>query len=141
MRSVRFWAYGDGNIVGLHSTTLEITREDTLTKRGTCIVGVRSNLSLSELDAEIRSLAKQPTTTIRLAMAVAGLSEEIVGRGSTGLTYSDNTSMVARKSTYECGRTLMVQADKAASDLSRAFVKATKKPGAQIDCELSFISQ
>jgi hypothetical protein len=141
MRSVRFRAYGHENIIGLHRTTLEITREDTLTRKGTCIVAIGSNLSLSELDAEIKSLAKQPTTAIRLVMAVAGLSEEIAGRGSAGLTYSDNTSMVARRSSYECGRTLMVQADKAASDLSRAFVEATKKPGAQIECELFFISR
>jgi len=104
-------------------------------------VGVRSDLSLSGLDADIRMLARQSTTTIRLVMTVAGLSEEISGRGSAGLTYSDGTSMVARKSSYECGRTLMVQADKAASDLSRIFVEATKKPDAQIECELIFISQ
>ncbi len=138
MHSVRFRAYGHENIIGLHKTTLEITREKALTRKGTCIVGVGSNLSLSELDTEVRNLAKRPTTTIRLVMAVAGLSEEIVGRGSAGLTYSDNTSMVARRSSYECGRTLMVQADKAASDLSRVFVEATKKPGAQIECELFF---
>jgi hypothetical protein len=141
MLSVRFLAHGHQNVISEHRTTLEITRETDLTKRGTCIVGVKSSLSLSDLNAEIKSLARVPDTTIRLLMTVDGLTEEVTGHGADGLTYTDQTSMVTRKSAYTCGRTLMVHADRAASDLDRDFVDRLKTPDAVMECRLVFVSR
>jgi hypothetical protein len=73
-------------------------------------------------------------------MSIDGLTEEVTGTGSPGLTYTDLTSMVARTSIFECGRTLMVNADKAASDLSRDFVDKLKRNGVLIDCELLYLT-
>ncbi len=141
MCRVRFNAYGHQNIMGEHKTTVELTSEDYLSPRGTCIIGVRTDLTLNELDAEFKQLALLGTTTIVLKMSVDGLEEEVTGTGGSGLTYSDPTSMVARTSSYECGRTLMINADKAASDLSRNFVERLKDSKAVIDCELIFSTQ
>ena len=41
---------------------------------------------------------------------------------------SHPTDMVVRKSGYICGRTLAINADKAACDLSRALVEKLKNP-------------
>ncbi|MFW9974345.1 MAG: DUF371 domain-containing protein [Candidatus Thorarchaeota archaeon] len=141
MQRVHFKAYGHENIVGKHKTTVELTTEKQLTKQGSCIVGVCVDIALSDLDSEIKRLASQSSTKIILKMSVDGHIEEVSGTGSSGLVYLDSTSMVARKSSYECGRTVMVNADKAASDLSREFIDKLKEPGAVIDCELIYIKQ
>jgi hypothetical protein len=141
MYRVQFQAFGHENIIGEHKTTVELTSEESLTQRGTCIVGVRSTLTLSELSPEIKQLIKLDTTKIVLIMKVNDTIERVSGRGGLGLTYSDTISMVARTSTYQCGRTLMINSDKAASDLSRKFISRLKSKDARIDCELQFITQ
>ena len=96
-------------MIGDHRTTVEITSESNLTPRGTCIVGVQADMTLQSLDSQVKQLAKSPNTRIVLKLAAADLTEEIEGRGNSGLTYSDSVSMVARKSSFVCGRTLMVK--------------------------------
>jgi hypothetical protein len=138
MRTVDFHAYGHPNVIGKHKTTLEITTEEKLTSRGTCIIGVRTNQTLRDLDDEIKTLAKSTRTQIQLTMSVEGLVESIMGRGSPGLTYSDPISMVARTSSFECGRTVMVGADRVASDLDRRFVQKLRNPNIAIKCQLIY---
>ena len=139
MHLVRFKAYGHENVIGNHKTTTEITTENFLTKQGTCIVGVRATQKLSDLSSEIKELVTLETTIIILIMEINGLVEKITGTGGKDLTYSDSTSMVARTSSYQCDRTLMINADKAASDLSREFIGLLKNESAEINCELQFI--
>ena len=140
MRRVTFFANGHQNIIGEHRTTVEITTESFLTKRGTCIVGVQANLSLRRLGEEFKTLASSIDTQIILRMRVEDFVEEISGTGSPGLTYSDDVSIVARTSSFECERTVMVNADKAASDLNRQFVEKLKNADIVIECELDFIN-
>ncbi|MHA1966150.1 MAG: DUF371 domain-containing protein [Candidatus Thorarchaeota archaeon] len=141
MQRVQFNAYGHENVIGEHKTTVELTSEDHLTKQGTCIMGVCSDMTLNQLDSRIKKLASLSNTKIGLRMSIDGLSEEITGTGSPGLTYMDPISMVARTSTFECERTLMVNADKAASDLNREFVDRLKVNGVVIECELIYITK
>jgi hypothetical protein len=138
---MQFRAYGHPNVIGNHRTTVEITSEPTLTLRGTCIVGVGADMTLQSFDSQVKELAKSPNTRIVLKLTVADLVEEIEGRGDPRLTYSDSVSMVARKSSFACGRTLMIEASKAASDLNRSLIERLKQPETAIDCELLFISE
>ncbi|MFW9943509.1 MAG: DUF371 domain-containing protein [Candidatus Sifarchaeia archaeon] len=141
MSRVQFQAYGHANVMGSHRTTVEITSESTLTPRGTCIVGVRADMTLQSLDLQVKQLAKSPNTRIILKLNVEDLVEKIEGRGDPRLTYSDSVSMVARKSSFVCGRTLMIEANKAASDVNRSLIERLKQPETVIDCELLFISE
>ena len=141
MRRVVFHAYGHVNVKGNHRTTAELTSEDFLTTKGDCILGIRSDLTLDSLDDEIKTLARSKNTKITLRIAIGNLSDEITGHGSPGLTYEDSTSMVARTSNYECGRTLMIEADKAASDINRDLITKLQNPDAIVECELLFITQ
>lgn len=138
VRHVSFLASGHENVIGDHKTTLELTSETFLTRQGTCIMGVRSELVLHALEDDIKSLARSKSTEIRLTLSIDGRKEEIIGHGSPGLTYADRTSMVVRTSSFECPRTLMVRADKAASDLDREFVERLKSPEQRIACEILF---
>lgn len=141
MHLVRFKAYGHENVIGEHKTTVEITTEDYLTKQGTCIVGVQANQKLSDLAPKIRELVTLETTKIVLVMEVEGIIEQVTGTGGQNLTYSDSVSMVARTSSYQCERTVMINADKAASDLSREFVRLLKRNEVEMNCELHFIPE
>lgn len=141
MLRIQFKAFGHENVIGEHKTTVELTSERHLTKQGTCIMGVRADITLNQLDSKIKKLALSSNTKIVLRMSVDGLTEEVTGTGSPGLTYTDPISMVTRTSTFVCGRTLMVSADKAASDLNRDFVDRLKASGVVIECELVYITQ
>lgn len=98
-------------------------------------------MTLQSLDSQVKELVKSPNTRIVLKLTVADLVEEIEGRGDPRLAYSDSVSMVARKSPFVCGRTLMIEANKAASDLNRSLIERLKQPETAIDCELLFISE
>lgn len=141
MYCVTFKAFGHENVVGEHKTTVEITSENFLTRRGTCIIGIRATQTLADLDSTIKKLASSEATKIVLVMEVNGIVERVAGTGGSDLTYSDSVSMVTRTSSYQCGRTLMIHADKAASDLSKDFIDSLKDNRAVINCELQFIDQ
>ena len=141
MHRVDFVAYGHENIIGKHKTTVEITSENTLTLQGTCIIGVRMSQKLCDLSDDIKKMVKSERTRIHLKMKVDDECEEVVGYGSPRLTYESSISMVARTSSFECGRTLMVKADKAASALSSKFIALLTKLDIQIDCELIFVNE
>lgn len=98
-------------------------------------------MTLQSLDLQVKQLAKSPNTRIILKLNVEDLVEKIEGRGDPRLTYSDSVSMVARKSSFVCGRTLMIEANKAASDVNRSLIERLKQPETVIDCELLFISE
>jgi len=140
MLSTTFLAFGHENITGEHKTTLELTSEDFLTPKGSCIVGIKSTLTLNALSLEIKQLACLETTQIVLIMKIDEIEETVTGHGGPGLTYSDSISMVARTSSFQCARTLMINADKATSDLSRDFIEAVKNRDAVLTCELRYIT-
>ena len=102
---------------------------------------MQATQKLSDLAPEIRELATLETTKIVLVMEIADIIEQVTGTGGQNLTYSDSVSMVARTSSYQCERTLMINADKAASNLSREFVRLLKKNGVVMNCELHFIPE
>ena len=140
MPDVRFLAYGHENVVGKHRTTLEITTESFLTSQGTCIVGIKANKTLAGMSAEIKRLARLESTVIVLRLSLGDEVQEIRGRGGSGLVYTDHTSMVARTSSYQCGRTLMIRADRAASDLDREFVSRLADNSAELVCEITYVN-
>ncbi|MBD3405818.1 MAG: DUF371 domain-containing protein [Candidatus Lokiarchaeota archaeon] len=139
MTNVKFSVYGHENVMATHRSTLELTSERTLTKRGNCIIGTKANLTLRDLSDEIKQIAKHSDTKIILRMQIGGKSEVIKGSGGNGLTYTNGISMVIRKSNFECDRTLMIKADKASIDLDREFVELAKNPNQIVHCTLEFI--
>lgn len=56
-----------------------------------------------------------------------GLSETIRAKGSEDMTFSDQTSIVVRRSSYLDGRTVGILADKAARDIDRGLADALKE--------------
>lgn len=124
----RFDVWGHPNITARNEVTFEFTREGHLTRRGDCIVGVRSEKGARDLSQEFKALARNGSAKIVVEVIVGGLSFTIVGRGSPDLSFSHPTDLVGRKSIYTSDRTFMIAADKAAIDFPRRIIEAMKKP-------------
>ncbi|MHA1298700.1 MAG: DUF371 domain-containing protein [Candidatus Helarchaeota archaeon] len=130
-----FYAFGHTNILATHKTTFEFTKEETISKRGNCIIGVAANKSISDISEKFKAKAKK-RVQIRCILMVDNLKEEILGYGHEALTFSHPTDIVIRKSNYICPRTLMIRSNKAAKDLDRKFIELIKKPETQINIKL-----
>jgi uncharacterized protein len=126
MLSDTIHAKGHHNILATHKTTLQITKDDSISKRADCIIAVSADKSLSDLASDVKTALSSNTAKMRLTIKAGHVSEVITGFGSTNLSLSDTDDMVVRKSGFVSGRTLMIGADKAARDLDRAFVDKLK---------------
>jgi len=131
-----FRARGHPNIVAGHATTLMVTRDERLTRRGDCVVAVGADASLADLPEELKTAARSSEAMVSLTMEVGGESFTVKGRGHPNLTYSSGLDMVARRSRYTCGRTLMVEADAAASDIPQSIVGLLRSPDAEVKVTL-----
>ncbi|HJW66005.1 MAG TPA: DUF371 domain-containing protein [Candidatus Bathyarchaeia archaeon] len=116
-------ASGHENIEATHPTTLEITKEKRLSRRGDCIIVVGADKSFADFSDEFKESLRKPNAKLTLTIEVNGIIEQINAHGSPNLILTHPSDMVVRKSTYVDNRTLAVNADKAASDLSREFVE------------------
>ena len=130
-------ASGHPEIRATHSMTLEITKETHLTKRGDCIVATCASKGCADLSPEFSKLMRNNQTHVTLKIEAGELSEIITGRGDTKLTLTHPTDLVARKSNYTCNRTIMVHANKSASDMNREFVRMIRDPRTRIRIELT----
>jgi len=118
-----FEAWGHENVKATHKTTLEVTREEYLTPRGDCIVGVRAEVGAAGLPGWLREAARDPRSTIVVVLCAEGVCDAVAGRGDPRLTLDDEDRIVVRRSDYVDGKTLMVGASKAARHLRRDLVE------------------
>ena len=125
-------AHGHAMISATHAKSFEITRESNLTMRGDCIVAVGSSKGAADLSDEFRRAARNDSAKIIVVLSAEGAEERAHGRGSSKLSLNHPTDLVARKSNYTCGRTLMISSDIAARDVSRRFVRLIRKPSCRI---------
>ncbi len=120
---VAIFAHGHENIQATHETTLEITKEPTLTKRGDCIIAVEATNGAADLPLEFKEATRKKDAQITITIEAGELKEIVRAKGSSRLLFTHPTDLVVRKTDYVCGRTLAIAADKAASDLSRKLVE------------------
>jgi hypothetical protein len=126
-----FRAKGHPNITARHKTTLEITKENYVTKKGDCIIAIESEKSVKDLNDEIKESIKRKWF-IALVIRVEDLIDYVLGVGDPRLSLEDPVRIVVRKSNYIDRKTLMIKANKAASDLNRDLVKKLKINNADI---------
>ncbi|MBU7033382.1 MAG: DUF371 domain-containing protein [Theionarchaea archaeon] len=118
-------ACGHENILATHPTTVEITREKHLTKRGDCIIGVDASHALADLQDTLIPLRGREVTLI---LSVDDLRDTITGYLHPDLKFTDDKVIIVRKSAFLCARTLLIHADKAARDINRDLIEKMKDP-------------
>jgi hypothetical protein len=123
--------HGHPNVLCFHKKSIEITREPELSRRGDCIIGVKSDKGCSHLDHRLRHAIGRDEAEIRIEIVVGDLSLKISGRGNCDLSAIDKRDIVIRKSIFCCPRTLSVLCDKAAADIPSVMVKKLQDPATE----------
>ena len=119
-------AKGHENIRAMHPTTFEITKENRVTPKGDCIIGISANKSPKQFNRFFKNIARKENSTLLAVLLADNVYDYVVGRGSKELTFNDNLRMVFRKSSYISDNTVMINADKAAKDINRELIGKLK---------------
>ena len=127
---------GHKNIQATHKTTLEFTKQKSLTQKGNCIVVVNVDKGFTDLDQAFIKLCKSEECKITVIIESNGISDEIIGFGHPELTFQDATDMVIRKSSFICPRTLMIRSNKAARNLNKQLISKLQDERANVRIEL-----
>ena len=114
--------YGHPNIISSHPTTMEITKDTHLTRRGNCIVGVCASKACSHLRQNIRSNLCKDEGVVKIELIVEPYSFSIFGSSSSKLILSHHHDIVIRKSSYVDSRTLSIQCNMSSLDVPRSII-------------------
>jgi uncharacterized protein len=115
--------YGHPNIRSLHAKTIEITKDEHLTPRGDCIIGVKANKACTDLDQSLKHKLRSNSSLVKIEIIVGDESFLISGRGDERLSMLNAHDIVVRKTNFVCPRTMSVLCNKASSDMPRKLVK------------------
>ena len=126
------FAHGHKNILATHKTTIEITKETELSKKGNCIIAVGANKAINELSEDFKKKLRSKNSKLTIQIEVNGLNDELIAKGFPILILTNTRDMVIRKSSYICDRTLAIKSNKAANDLSRKLVMKLRNPKQQV---------
>ncbi|MCP8321646.1 MAG: DUF371 domain-containing protein [archaeon] len=118
--------FGHPLIKATHKTTFEITKEEKISLKGDCIVGVKANKSCKDLNDQLKRLITN-NVPIKITVHVGKYVFEANAMGHPSLTITDENDIVVRKSNYVCPRTLAIKSDKAAIDMPRDMVLMLNK--------------
>ena len=119
----KIMAKGHENVLSLHKSTFEITKDNDLSLAGDCIIGLDIDKSMEDFPDEFKEKLANDDTKVIVELKTPNASDTIEGYGHHDLTLSHPTDIVCRKSTFVCSRTLMIKSNKAAIDLNRDLIK------------------
>ena len=129
----KFHAFGHPNILATHKTTLEFTKDEELSLKGDCIIGVKADFDLKSIKKFIKSLK---SNNIKIIIKAGKHKEEINGKINPG--FNSDKELVMRKSDFVSERTFALKADKAAFDLKRQLASHLKEEKNKIDIKCIF---
>ena len=122
---------GHSNVQSLHTKTVEITRDEHLTPRGDCIIGVRASKACADLGEPLKRRLRANDSIVKMEIMVGGETFTMAGRGDERLSMLNPHDIVIRKTNFACPRTVSVRCDKASSDIPRKMVKLLQDSNAK----------
>jgi hypothetical protein len=131
------FAHGHRNIQATHKSTLEITKENQLSKKGDCIIAVSADKTIADLNPKFKGSLRNENAKMTMLIEAGGIVEVVNASGSRRLILAHPTDIVVRKNGYVCSRTLAINADKAAWDLSRKLVERLRNPKQKVKITLT----
>jgi uncharacterized protein len=123
----RITFHGHENILGTHKNTLEITKDECMSKRADCIIGVGAEKGCADLCSETKRWLWDGKW-LGLEIRCAHVSFSFVGRGSSTLDLKDPNEIVFRKSDFTSSRTLALRCSHAACDIPRKMISFLQDP-------------
>ena len=95
-------AKGHENVLSLHKSTFEITKDKELSLSGDCIIGLDIDKSMEDFPDEFKEKLANEDTKVIVELRTPNASDTIEGYGHHDLTLSHPTDIVCRKSTFVC---------------------------------------
>lgn len=118
----KIYAYGHSNISCSHNTTIELTKDNFISKRGTCILGISASKACFDLNSELKKRIRNGEK-IKVTIKVDNISDSFYGFGNNKLQLSNPKDIVFRKSEYVCDRTVLIKCSKSSKELARNIIK------------------
>jgi putative hydrolase of the HAD superfamily len=129
-----FSARGHKNILATHKNTLEFTKDNELSLDGDCILGVKADFSLVEL----QKLAKG-NNKLRMRISAGGVSDTVEFETNKG--FSSDRELVLRYSEFSSDRTFGFRATKAANQLDRKLVENMADPAQEMTIDIESMTK
>lgn len=145
-----FTCHGHENITCKHKTTLEFTKDEDLSLKGDCIVGVKADFQLNKIKEFIKSLGNNRKITIIIKTMKTddnkNYNEKNINKNNNynnkkiiekinaeiNPNFNSDKEMVIRKSDFIDKRTFAIKADKAACELNVKLINFLKDKNAVI---------
>ena len=115
------FAYGHPNILCTHKSTIEVTKENELTLKGNCILGIQANKAWFDLSDELKNKIWNQNK-ITVFIEADEYRDEFIGFGNGKLPLSNKHDIVFRTSEFICDRTILIKCSKSSSDLNRELI-------------------
>jgi hypothetical protein len=128
-------ARGHPLIRGTHRTTFEVTKDETLTETGDCIIGIGADKGAADLDPVFRALLQNDRAVLTARLTAGGEIVTVTSRGSAALTLDHPADLVWRRSDFVSDRTVGIRSDRTAATLPRGFIEALRR-GEELVVEL-----
>ncbi len=124
-------AKGHQNITAKHKTTVEFSKDDSITLKADCVIGVSSvGTELDFLKSKVKVELLLKAGNEREGF---NKTERIIAYGHPDLTCE---GFIVRKSNVIDKKTLCIRSDKSAFDLDRSFVESLKNPNTKLIVEI-----
>ena len=123
----KIYAWGHENILCTHRTTIELTKETNLTKKGDCVLAVKASKACFDLAPELKNQIKNGNK-FKVKLEVDDIQDYFYGFGNKELKLIDKSDMVFRKSDFICDRTVLINCSKSSKELSRELIERLKNP-------------
>jgi len=130
------YAWGHANVQSAHNTTFQITKESSLSTHGDCVIAVAASKGAIDLSPKFKETARHGKARITVVIEADNVKEVVKAKGSNRFTFAHPDDLVVRRSNYVCGRTVAVQADKAAIGFSRRLVEKLRNPEQRVKVTL-----
>jgi hypothetical protein len=114
--------HGHPLISASHSTTFEVTAQETLTESGHCIIGIKADKGARGLLPQFRVVLCHDDAELETTLECGGIEVVVHARGSPLMTLDHPTDLVWRKSRFVCGRTIGICSDHVAATLPKELV-------------------
>ncbi|MFX1277440.1 MAG: DUF371 domain-containing protein [Promethearchaeota archaeon] len=129
-------AYGHNNISCTHGTTIELTKDKHLSRKGNCILGINASKSCYDLNTNLKQ-AIFNGNKLKVTLKVDNFIDNFDGYGSKQLSLSNKNDIVFRKSNFICDRTILINCTKSSNELNRDMIKLLNNPEKKI--KITFI--
>ncbi len=132
MNFYKFYCCGHEKIISAHRNTLEFTKDDHLTEKGDCIIGLKCDFEPDKIRQFIKNKDK-------IGIMIKANNKKDMVKANINHAFNNGHEIVIRKSIFVSERTLGINADKAAKDLDKELIKELKNPEAKIEITLKQI--